>query len=153
MRLYFIRHAIAMERSEWQDDDLKRPLTKEGLEKFKKFFKKISKNIKKPDIIIASEAVRSIDTAKVVSKSFDMKYEIDSRINPGADIMQYKMLMEDLNEKGVDTACIIGHEPDLSTFISFYIADSSISIKLKKGAFVHIKDKMLYNIIQPDILK
>ncbi len=153
MKLYFIRHAAALERSEWQDNDLKRPLTKEGIKKFKSFFKKISCNMKKPDLIIASEAERSIGTAKIVAKLYEMEYQVDPRINPGADIMQYKLLLEDLEEKGIGTAAIIGHEPDLSNFISFYISETALSLKLKKGAVVYIKDKVLYNLIQPDILK
>ncbi|MCX8085036.1 MAG: histidine phosphatase family protein [Calditerrivibrio sp.] len=153
MRIYFIRHAIALERKEWDQDDMLRPLTKEGVKRFKSFFKKISKNIKKPDMIISSEAERSKATAKIVSKIFSVDYVIDSRINPGADIMQYKLLIEELEEKEVGTVAIIGHEPDLSNFISFYLSEGSISIKLKKGSFVHVKDKVLYNLVQPDILE
>lgn len=153
MRLYFIRHAIAVDRSEWKESDLKRPLTKDGIKKFKTFFKKISCNLKKPDLIISSEADRSIGTVKIISKIFEMDYQIDPRINPGADIMQYKLLLEDLEEKGIDTAAIVGHEPDLSNFISFYISETALSLKIKKGAVVHIKDKVLYGLIQPDIIK
>ncbi|MGC8768059.1 SixA phosphatase family protein [Calditerrivibrio sp.] len=153
MKVYFIRHAIAMEREEWQDDDLKRPLTKDGIKKFKSFFKKISKNLKKPDLLIASEAERSIATAKIIAKLYDIDYKIDNRINPGSDIMQYKLVLDEMADNNVNSIAIVGHEPDLSNFISFYIAETALSLKLKKGAIVCIKDKVLYGLIQPDMLK
>lgn len=153
MVIYFIRHAQAVQREEWKEDDMIRPLTKEGVKKFKSFFNKISKNIKKPEIIISSEAVRSKDTAKIIGKCFSQKPITDSRINPGADIMQYKLLIEELEQKGVEIVAIVGHEPDLSSFISFYLSETSLSLQLKKGAFCHIKDKVLCNLIQPNMLQ
>lgn len=132
MKVYFIRHAIAMEREEWKDDDLKRPLTKDGIKKFKSFFKKISRSLKKPDLLIASEAERSIATAKIIARIYDIDYKIDNRINPGADIMQYKLLLDEMADNNINSVAIVGHEPDLSNFISFYIAETALSLKLKK---------------------
>jgi len=31
MKLYFLRHGIAFERSMWEQDDTRRPLTEEGI--------------------------------------------------------------------------------------------------------------------------
>ncbi len=33
MKLYFLRHGLAGDRSQWKGDDAKRPLTEEGKEK------------------------------------------------------------------------------------------------------------------------
>lgn len=152
MRIYFVRHAEAVDRNDWEGDDMERPLTKDGIKKFKNFFKKIYKNIKEPEIIACSEAVRSIKTAEIIGKLFKLEYSIESRINPGADILQYKSLIEELEERGLQTILIVGHEPDLSNFISMYTSDKSVTIKMKKGAFCHIKERILYNLLQPDII-
>ncbi|MEF3254252.1 MAG: histidine phosphatase family protein [Deferribacterales bacterium] len=153
MQIYFFRHAEAVDRTKWEDDDLKRPLTKNGIKSFKYFLKSIYKNLKKPDIIFSSEAERAKETAEIIGKYLDSPISIDGRLNPGSDIMQYKLLIDEINEKGFKIVTIVSHEPDLSQYISFYLSDSNFSIKLKKGAFCHVKDKTLHNLIQPNILE
>ncbi|MCA1980659.1 MAG: histidine phosphatase family protein [Calditerrivibrio sp.] len=151
MRIYFVRHAEAVDRNDWEGEDMSRPLTKDGIKKFKSFFKKIYKNIKKPELIICSEALRSNKTAEIIGDFFKLEPTVDQRINPGADILQYKTVVSELEEKEIGTVLIVGHEPDLSNFISLYISEKTATIKMKKGAFCHIKDRVLYNLIQPDM--
>jgi len=55
--------------------------------------------------------------------------------------MQYKLLIEELEQKGVEIAAIVGHEPDLSSFISFYLSETNLSLQLKRVLFAILKIK------------
>ena len=71
MRVLFIRHAIALEREEFLEDDMLRPLSEEGKTKAAKAFGVYKSLFDKPDLILSSEAVRAKETAELLSHAFD----------------------------------------------------------------------------------
>lgn len=147
---YIIRHAHAVSRLNWEKDDLIRPLTPEGKKRARKAFNKLFKILDKPKVIYTSEAKRAVDTAKILSKIAGCEFIIEPCLNPGADKLDYSTIVRDY--KGKEPFAIIGHEPDISQFVSFYISDSNVNIKVRKGSICHIKNKFLENFIQQNAL-
>lgn len=147
---YIIRHAHAENQSEWSKEDLKRPLTKDGKSRARKFFTKIFKNLPKPEIIFTSEAKRSVDTGKILQKVTDAELVVEKGLNPGCDNLDYITVIRNQGEEKI--FAIIGHEPDITNFVSFYTGESKLNMKLKKGALCHIKNKVLTNLIQQDVI-
>jgi phosphohistidine phosphatase SixA len=132
MRLLFIRHAPALDRLEWYDDDVFRPLTQRGEALAQKTFAKLSKIIKMPDMIFSSEAVRAKQTADILSTAFGVDVKLSTKLNPGATFKDIKSLLQ-------DNIAFVGHEPDFSDIIQTM---TGASIRLKKGGIVELEYDM-----------
>ena len=150
MDVYIIRHAHAVKKEEWDKNDLHRPLTKKGIVKSKDAFKKFVKKFSKPNIIISSEALRAKHTGEILNKYCNVKFLVDNRLNPGASVDNYHSLISEHSK--FEIICLIGHEPDISNFISDYLTEGKLQIILKKGSIVHIRDGSLINLVQQKIL-
>lgn len=81
MDLILWRHAEAEDGL----DDLARALTKKGQKQAEDMAAWLSKNIPKETRILASQALRSQQTARALSKNF----EISAEINPGAHTLPF----------------------------------------------------------------
>jgi phosphohistidine phosphatase len=118
MDFYLIRHGIAEDSSL---DDLERKLTLDGQKKVKKVASICSKIFSKPDTILTSEALRSVETAEIFAKKWKIK-KIDSysKLNPGASVYDYLFILGAYLNKDIINSnykiAIITHEPDLSRF-------------------------------------
>ncbi len=135
MNLYIVRHAIAVEPgTPGYDDDSQRPLTDTGRKKMKKIVKGLRQLEVELDLILTSPYVRARDTAEILASGFKMKKKIaftDNLIPPG----NFDRLIDEIGEKyNVDNLALVGHEPMLSSFISFLMTGNpDAAITLKKG--------------------
>ena len=133
MKLYLVRHAIAEDSANYEDDSL-RPLTEKGRERMKKIAAALSEIGVQPDLIVSSPYARASQTASVLAKAFKYRAEIlysDSLVPMGdADDM-----IGEINDKySVDELMLVGHEPSLSSLGSVLLAgETDIAINLKKG--------------------
>ncbi len=137
MKILFIRHAKALERSEWKEDDLLRPLSEEGIQKAKDFFACIRK-LYKIDVIITSQATRALQTAKLLINYYpNAKYFETDRLSPGASIIDIEKVIDDF--RGYEHIALIGHEPDFSLAIAHLIGcGSGGNIRLKKAGIAEL---------------
>ncbi len=135
MNLYIVRHAIAVERgTSGYEDDSQRPLTEGGRKKMKKIVKGMRQLDVELDKILTSPYVRARDTAQILADGFKLKDKIafsDNLIPPG----NFDRLIDEVLEKyEVGSLALVGHEPMLSSFISFLmIGKPESAITLKKG--------------------
>ncbi|NPA83940.1 MAG: phosphohistidine phosphatase [Epsilonproteobacteria bacterium] len=156
MEILFIRHAKALDRSRWFQDDLERPLTQEGIEKAKEFFAKI-RRLYTIDVIITSKAVRAAETAKLLLNYYpNAKYCETARLNPGASVMEIQRLIDDF--RSYEHIALVGHEPDLSTAIAYLIGcETGGRIRMKKGGIAQVcfdgLDYTLCSLLYPKLLK
>ncbi|NPA04136.1 MAG: phosphohistidine phosphatase [Epsilonproteobacteria bacterium] len=154
MRLLFIRHAKAIEREKWEEDDLLRPLTQKGEEKAREFFSKLPK-MYDIDVIISSKATRSIQTANILKEFYpNVKYFETSKINPGAKVIDFEELIDKFF--GYDTVAFIGHEPDFSLAISSLIGCFQMGIKIRKAGLVELRGEEFYELngmLYPKLLR
>jgi 8-oxo-dGTP diphosphatase len=92
--IYLLRHAAAGERSDWDGNDHKRPLTKKG----KKQAGALAKRLKDADIerIVSSPAERCIQSVKPLAKAIGVKVEVEQALSEGPDIDAAYNLVHDL---------------------------------------------------------
>lgn len=133
MKLYLVRHAIAEDSAEYEDDSL-RPLTEKGREKMKRIAAALKDLGAAPDLIVSSPYVRASQTAAILAKELKYKEELaysDSLVPMG----EPDDMIGEINEKyTVDELMLVGHEPSLSALAGVLLAGrADIAIDLKKG--------------------
>ncbi len=72
MKLYFLRHGLAGERSEWKGNDFDRPLTEDGKTKMAVEAATIAKLNLGLDAILTSPLVRAYQTAEIVAQKLKL---------------------------------------------------------------------------------
>lgn len=140
MRVLFVRHAVALEREEFLEDDMLRPLSAEGKTKAAKVFGVYKQLFPKPDLIVSSEAVRAKETAELLSAAFEhTKTLITPLLNPGADFNAFKKLISSLDHKH-ECIAVVGHEPDFSLIIGTALTGGGILyLNVKKASCIEVE--------------
>ena len=146
MNLYIVRHAIAVERgTPGYEDDSQRPLTEPGRKKMKKITRGLERLGVQPDVILTSPYVRARDTAKILADRYDMTDKIffsENLIPPG----NFESLVFEIHEKyDLANVALVGHEPMLSSLISWLTTgDTAARITLKKGGVAFLSSDSLH---------
>lgn len=140
MKLYFLRHGLAGERSEWKEDDAKRPLTEEGKEKIQGVAATIAKWDLDLDMIITSPYVRSFQTAEIVAHKLRLldKLAEDDRVAYGFDADKLAKILAAYPK--ANALMFVGHEPDFSETISRLIGGGHIVMKKGGLACIDLPD-------------
>ena len=134
MDLLVIRHGIAVEREEWSGHDDLRPLTDEGVSKMRKCAEGIVTQVERVDVLATSPLVRARRTAELVAKALEHDGDLEEvdELRPGQDPDAFLGWVE--QHEGSDVVAIVGHEPHLSTLVSWLMSGRRESqIDLKKG--------------------
>jgi phosphohistidine phosphatase len=124
-RLAFLRHAIAEEAKPGQHDS-ERALVPAGREKLKKILFNLAQSGYRPDVIVSSPYKRCRQTAELASKALDVRLELSEDLIPGSSFPDFCQ----------NNALIVGHEPELSTWIAQLLGFPESFIRLKKSGFV-----------------
>jgi phosphohistidine phosphatase len=129
MRLYFLRHGIAVEPGDWQGSDGERPLTKEGQVRVKQIGQTMSKLALELQAIVTSPAVRARQTADLVAqelKTVDL-VELEPRLLSGFDLKGLTAMVR--AHSSLESLLLVGHEPDFSEVIGTLIGGGRIQCK------------------------
>lgn len=135
MNLYIVRHAIAVDREDFEGkDDSQRPLTNRGRRKMKKIARGLRQLGVKFDMILSSPYVRARETAEILAAEYKMKEEpvLSEKLVPPGDFDQ---LIDEINAASHGgSLAIVGHEPMLSEFVSFLaLGGPGLAVTMKKG--------------------
>lgn len=150
MTLYLIRHGHAEDRFLWSGADMERPLIDKGIVRAEKAFKRFLKLYNPPEKIITSNAVRAYQTAEILHDACGAEIVYRDELNPGASVKDYLSVTNKFSSS--EPIAIVGHEPDMSEFISDYLSDGSLFLDFKKGSICVIRDRCLVNLIQQKVL-
>lgn len=150
MIIYLIRHGHAEDRAAWHGPDIDRPLIRKGITRAEKAFRKFFSIYQKPDVIISSQAARALGTAEILGRQQGVGVLVRSAINPGAGNTDYASVLKEFDNTAA--LAVVGHEPDMSDFISYYLSDGILIPEFKKGSICHIENKCLINLIQQKVL-
>ena len=134
MKLYLIRHAVAIERS-GVTPDASRYLTPQGRRAFRKIARRVRKAGVSPEVIFTSPLLRAVQTAEILAER--LKHEgpviVANELSPGFDERALRSLLADAGN--LAEAAFVGHEPDLGD-----LAATLLSLRggfpLRKGAVV-----------------
>ena len=133
VRVYLIRHAIAFERDgrRWPDDR-ERPLTAEGVEKFRRSAPGLAWLAGDMDCVVTSPLVRARQTAEILASAAGWPAAIEEPyLAPGHNTQQ---LLATVRARRGSAIALVGHEPDLSRLAAVsFDARTHSCIVLKKG--------------------
>ncbi|MEK7316127.1 MAG: phosphohistidine phosphatase SixA [Candidatus Eisenbacteria bacterium] len=136
MNLLIVRHGIAVERGDPaypRDDD--RPLTPEGMHKFRIAARGLKEVAPSLERIVASPLIRARQTAMILRDAVapSLELAIEPHLEPGGDFDATARALLAFQE---ETIAIVGHEPHVSGFTAYLLAgpQSHASLLFKKGA-------------------
>jgi phosphohistidine phosphatase len=135
MKLYLMRHAIAVPRGSSQfPKDADRPLTLDGREKLRLACQGLKKLKLDWDLIASSPYLRAKQTAAVVAEIFEMGTFIREcqELAPNSTTPDLMALLSTLPAK--QSLLLVGHEPALSLHLSYFLAGHDrCRFKIKKA--------------------
>ena len=137
LELYLVRHAIAAERGAEYPDDSKRPLTSEGISRFRKEAKALAALDVDIDQIISSPLVRAKQTAEILSQAVPAQPSIvtsDSLAPAGTPAAVFQELAKHMRKARI---ALVGHEPNIGELAARLIG-SRTPVEFKKGAICRI---------------
>ena len=131
MKIVFIRHAEAIERTESIGDE-GRYLTPEGRYQFRKTAKTMRNEGLDPNLILTSPYLRAVQTADILAEKISYVGSLMTveELEPGFDLEMLKKLVT--SYKSVKELVLVGHEPDLGIIISSLISLPE-GLTLQKG--------------------
>ena len=157
MILYFLRHELAGDRSEWTGDDRQRPLTREGQDRMARSSQTLAELKLGVDLVLTSPLTRALQTAEIAAEGMGMKEKlvVDQRLSPGFNSETASDILADYPQ--ARAILFVGHEPDFSETVSALTGGSSIVFKKGGRARVDLpgstaQDGELVWLIPPKIL-
>jgi phosphohistidine phosphatase len=132
VRLHLLRHAHAGDAFEWVGDDDLRPLTSKGRKQAERLGRFMCEHDIRPDVIVSSPLVRAVQTAEIVAAELGMTVRRDPRLASGFSQRELWALLDEL---GAREPLLVGHEPDLSSLLSYLI---DAALPMKKGALATV---------------
>ena len=140
MDLYLVRHAIAAERGDGAfPNDEERPLTPDGIHKFRLAARGLSELGMKPARIVSSPLLRAKQTAEILRDAVakDVVITISPALTPNAE---YGALIKAIAPYADEEVAVVGHEPHLSGLASYLLVGGDAAmLEFKKGAVAHLK--------------
>lgn len=134
-KIYFIRHAKAVEENKDSAKDALRELSQKGKDDAKFMASRLKMYDVMPNIIYSSSAKRCEQTAKIIAKILKLK-EKSIEIKDELYDISFENLLEFVRklDKNLDEIFIITHNPSI-TEICEYLSDSSIDNIPTSGIF------------------
>lgn len=141
MRLYFMRHAQAVDPEDWTGEEVARPLTDKGRQRAEDAAAGLARLQPGVGAIISSPYARAYETAAVVGRVIGLPVETSDLLRPGFDLMRLDQALG--MRPDADGPLFVGHEPDLSRLIDAltgHRGDQSIAMKKASCALVVTPD-------------
>jgi phosphohistidine phosphatase len=136
MKLYFLRHGKAEDRSE-DLTDFSRRLTPEGAEEMERVARGLAKLVGGVDAILSSPLPRALKTAEIAGAGLGIdadKIVITEELASGAfELESLKRLLHGRADD--ERLLLVGHEPDFSSMVR-YLTGARIEMKKAGVAFV-----------------
>lgn len=145
MKLLIVRHADAGDSGEWARTgrpDEERPLSEKGRDQMKRIIPVLQTLVPSAEMIVTSPLVRAMETAEFVASAYPRAERVVSdTLVPEAVPAAFVDFMRE--HRDADVAIAVGHEPHLSTLITYLVTgreESKVEFK-KAGACLLLFDK------------
>ena len=140
MKLYFLRHGMAAEKSDSDyPDDSKRPLTPGGKREMRTIARGMHHMKFRIDRILSSPYLRARQTAEIVSQEMKtpLKVEFSDHLIPGAS---FRELLKELRVSGKEFSrvLLVGHEPFLRQSLSLILSGTANAFLPMKIGRAHV---------------
>ncbi|HSV57141.1 MAG TPA: phosphohistidine phosphatase SixA [Magnetospirillaceae bacterium] len=129
MRVYFLRHGEAADRTGWAGMDADRPLTESGEKELRAVAKKLARMGLAVEAIRSSPLARALGTASIVARGLglDTIVATDDRLAPGFDTASFRAILAE--RPRCASLMLVGHEPDLSHVVAELTGGTSVEMK------------------------
>jgi len=139
VKLYFLRHGIAVDSADWNGSERDRPLTGEGRDKMALVAKAMAKLGIEPAVILTSPLVRARQTAEIAAEALKCgSLRSDERLANGFDIACVAEMVHE--HEDADSLMFVGHEPTMSATVGALVGGAQIALKKGGLALVEIPD-------------
>ena len=134
IELYLVRHAIAAERGPNYPDDRERPLTSEGIARFKQSVEGLKDLEVKLDLVLTSPLKRATHTAELLVAGVGGKPRLEQleALAPGGRLAQVLEAITKYSKRARHMA-LVGHEPDMGELATRLLRARG-TVQFKKGA-------------------
>jgi phosphohistidine phosphatase len=138
--VYLVRHAIAERRDpvRWPDDSV-RPLTVDGIERFRRAARGLRRIVPAVDLVLASPYARAWHTAEILRD--EAGWPTREPCSALEAVKQPAAGLESLQRYGDDSSvALVGHKPYLSSLASLLLAgdEAAVALELKKGGVARL---------------
>ncbi len=139
MKLYLMRHGLAIERGTF-GEDMERPLTSEGIKKTQRVVKQFQELGLNFDLIVTSPLVRAQQTAKILHDQYlNSPLEVSAHLAPQGDLLEF-LIWLDPYIKLEASLIAIGHQPDLGNWAEMLVyGQIQEGIILKKAGIIGLQ--------------
>jgi phosphohistidine phosphatase len=146
MILYLLRHGIAVDRDAADSvTDADRPLTPKGERRMQREATAMQALGLNFDEIFTSPLIRAKRTAGIVAEAYEAKGRVITTealapgLGFGARLDQQSPIVVLLRQRDLESALLVGHEPDLSHLASLLLTGNlNLKLQLKKGGLCAI---------------
>ena len=135
--LYLVRHGLAEPRGESWPDDAKRPLTDDGIRRFRRSARALARLGISVDVVITSPLVRTRQTAELLAAGLAPRPTIVNvdALAPGGTPPAMAAELEKHGRRR--RIAIVGHEPGIGEFAAWLVGSRN-PIAFKKGGVCRI---------------
>jgi phosphohistidine phosphatase len=131
MKLLLVRHAIALDRDTPGVSDHLRPLTEDGVARFKKTSRSLAALVT-ADLVLTSPMLRAKQTAEILARQWAAVPTHESEPLENGSRVHFEEVLARLPTSTV--AAVVGHEPHLSQWTAEWLgATRGESFAFKKG--------------------
>ena len=135
MKLLIVRHATAEDGGPGVRD-WDRALTHEGRAEASLISHALQALELQPNIVLSSPLVRARQTAEIIANILGVDMTLADELQSGAALLDHVQRL--LTRHAVDTAMLVGHEPDLSSLAARLVNADDRGMLLKKGGLIRI---------------
>jgi phosphohistidine phosphatase len=135
LELYIVRHAIAAEPGPKYPDDRTRPLTAEGIKRFKETVRGLVSLDVELDVILTSPLVRAEQTAALLRDGMKKPppVEVNEALAPGGKFATLVDAVTRQVRRHRRRVALVGHQPDLGDVTARWLGARG-QVEFRKGA-------------------
>jgi phosphohistidine phosphatase len=137
LELYLVRHAVAAQRGDEYPDDTKRPLTSQGMSRFRREAKALDAFGVSVALILTSPLTRAKQTAEILADTVRGKPSIVTADSLAPEGTAASVIQEVARHARKGSIALVGHEPNIGELAARLIGARS-AIEFKKGAVCRI---------------
>ena len=129
MNLYLIRHGEAVPAGGTIIHDSERVLTDRGRDDAELVGSMLSRIHPSITLILTSPLVRAVETGQIIAAALQSKPAV-RRADSLAPGFRHGILLNELTALKEENIIAVGHQPDMSNFIAYLIAESSAGVAM-----------------------